>query len=121
MGIGNEASIGTSPEPMTGTSRLWWFQQHVAAIFQVNHMGSFSEARFLRGILAWTRKDKDDDDDDVDRVQGERAILINHEYCGEVGMSPSRFKFRLLKYDGFNFIVSQPFLALSLHFAIMHI
>ncbi len=48
-------------------------------------------------------------------------FLINHEYCGEVGMSPSRFKFRLLKYDGFNFIVSQPFLALSLHFAIMHI
>ena len=51
-------------------------------------MGSFSESRFLRGILALTRKHDDDDDDDDDDDEddeeevgtGERAILINHEY-----------------------------------------
>ena len=48
-------------------------------------MGSFSESRFLRGILALTRKHDDDDDDDEDDEDeevgtGERAILINHEY-----------------------------------------
>ena len=54
-------------------------------------MGSFSESRFLRGILALTLKhddDADDADDDEDedededeeRGTGERAILINHEY-----------------------------------------
>ena len=57
--------------------------------FQVNQMGSFSESRFLLGILALTLKHDDDDDDDDDdeddeddeeRGTGERAILISHEY-----------------------------------------
>ena len=43
-------------------------------------MGSFSESRFLRGILALTRKHDDDDDEDEEVGTGERAILINHEY-----------------------------------------
>jgi len=74
--MGNEASIGQSPEPIAGTMMVsrWLF-------FQVNQMGSFSESRFLRGILALTLKhDDDDDDEDEERGTGERAILINHEY-----------------------------------------
>ena len=77
--MGNEASIGQSPEPIAGTMIVsrWLF-------FQVNQMGSFSESRFLRGILALTLKHDDDDDEDEDedeeRGTGERAILINHEY-----------------------------------------
>ena len=82
--MGNEASIGQSPEPIAGTMIVsrWLF-------FQVNQMGSFSESRFLRGILALTLKhdddaddadDDEDEDEDEERGTGERAILINHEY-----------------------------------------